>query len=122
MNFLWPIMTLSLICGSVQADVIELPEGEITPEIMLPAKGMSMDDVAKKYGEPREKFGAVGGAPRQPPITRWDYDAFAVIFERDRVIDAVIPGAPPPIHNKEELQETPAAAQAISETTPPATP
>jgi hypothetical protein len=25
-----------------------------------------------------------------PPITRWDYNNFAVFFEGDRVIDAVV--------------------------------
>ena len=28
----------------------------------------------------------------QPPITRWDYNGFAVFFEHDRVIDAVVTG------------------------------
>lgn len=104
-----PAVALLLICASAQAETLDLPEGEVTPEIVLPAKGMSMDDVTRKYDQPRQKFGAVGGAPRQPPISRWDYDAFSVIFERDRVIDVVVPGAPPPIHNKEDLQEGPVA-------------
>ncbi len=31
----------------------------------------------------------------QPPITRWDYDAFSVYFENDHVIHAVVPSEPP---------------------------
>jgi hypothetical protein len=25
-----------------------------------------------------------------PPITRWDYNGFSVVFEKDRVIDSVV--------------------------------
>ncbi len=98
-------ITLSLAAGAATADVLVVPEGEPIPEIRLPAKGTSMADVEKNYGEPRVKQPTVGGAsPQQPPITRWDYDGFAVIFERDRVVDGVIPGAPPKIYNRDELE------------------
>jgi hypothetical protein len=50
-----------------------------------------MAQVEAKYGAPREKHAAVG----KPPITRWDYEALSVYFENDRVIHAVVPGAPP---------------------------
>jgi hypothetical protein len=67
--------------------------------VVLPAKGTTMKAVQKQFGEPRGKRGPVGGdSPRHPPITRWDYDGFVVIFEKDRVIDAVVPGAPPRLH------------------------
>lgn len=95
---------LSLAAGRAGADVLAMPEGDPTPQIVLPAKGLSMAEVEKRYGEPRSKQPPVGGdSPKQPPITRWDYDAFKVIFERDKVIDAVVPGAPPRIHNRDEL-------------------
>lgn len=99
-------LSLSLAAGAAVADVLVLPEGEPIPEIQLPAKGATMAEVEKKYGEPRIKRPTVGGtAPQQPPITRWDYDGFAVIFERDRVVDGVIPGAPPRIYNKALLEQ-----------------
>jgi hypothetical protein len=76
----------------------------------LPAKGTSMGDVKKKYGEPRDRKPAVGGdTPKHPPITRWDYDSFIVIFEKDRVIDAVVPGAPPKLRNTSGLMPAPDA-------------
>lgn len=50
-----------------------------------PASGMTMDQVVAGWGEPRERHAAVG----DPPITRWDYDGFAVYFEYSRVIHAV---------------------------------
>jgi hypothetical protein len=51
-----------------------------------PRRGTTMTEVEKHFGAPVEKHATVG----QPPITRWDYSGFAVFFERDRVIDAVV--------------------------------
>lgn len=118
-------LSLSLAAGAATADILVLPEGEPIPEIKLPAKGTTMAEVEKKYGEPRNRRPTVGGgSPQQPPITRWDYDGFAVIFERDRVVDGVIPGAPPRIYNKGELQQVsmPAMPATAEETTPPPPP
>lgn len=58
----------------------------------VPARGMTMSSVEKQFGEPAERHPTVGGAPAQPPITRWDYHGFSVFFERDRVIHAVATG------------------------------
>jgi len=46
------------------------------------------DTIATDPGAPTTRHDTVG----QPPITRWDYSGFAVFFERDRVIHAVITG------------------------------
>ena len=51
-----------------------------------------MDEVEKAFGAPVTRHATVGGAPHQPPITRWDYTGFSVIFERDRVVDSVVVG------------------------------
>lgn len=75
------------------------------PMIKLPRKGQDMGLVAKEFGEPKTKYPAVGGGqPRQPPITRWDYEAFSVFFENSHVVDAVIPDHPSEIHHKDELK------------------
>jgi len=58
-------------------------------EVPHPRRGVSMAQVEKRFGEPRERHPAVG----TPPITRWDYEHFAVFFEKDLVIDAVVPGS-----------------------------
>lgn len=55
-----------------------------------PKPGMSMTAVESAYGSPAQRHPAVGGEIAQhPPITRWDYPAFSVYFEHDRVIHAV---------------------------------
>jgi hypothetical protein len=110
-DFLMIALGLALASGAASADVLKIPEGDAQPEVRLPAKGATMADVEKKFGAPRDRRPTVGGAtPRQPPITRWDYDAFSVIFEHDRVVDAVVPGAPPRVYHKDQL--TPVAASA----------
>lgn len=106
---------LSLASGSATADVLATPETDpaiaATPRPALPAKGVTMAAVEKKFGAPTNRRPTVGGdSPKQPPITRWDYDGFSVIFEHDKVIDAVIPGAPPRVYHKDQL--TPVAASA----------
>jgi hypothetical protein len=110
------ILALGLFAaaGTAAADDLALPEGQdagamtaadAPPDMpaapaALPAKGTAMGAVRKKFGEPREKHGPVGGdSPKHPPITRWDYDGFLVIFENDRVVDAVVPGAPPKLYS-----------------------
>jgi hypothetical protein len=54
--------------------------------IETPKRGITMSQVESKFGAPSAKHDAVGA----PPITRWDYPNFAVFFEGDRVIHAVV--------------------------------
>ncbi|MGH8542015.1 MAG: hypothetical protein ACRETW_16115 [Stenotrophobium sp.] len=72
---------------------------------MLPKRGSRMAQVAKQFGEPKEKHAPVGGhQPKHPPITRWDYDAFSVFFEHGTVIDTVVPSRLTPVKTTEGLQ------------------
>ena len=62
--------------------------------LLMPARGMTMEQVAGKFGNPTTKTPAVG----KPPISRWEYPGFVVYFEFDHVIHAVAmdePAAPP---------------------------
>jgi len=62
-------------------------------QVDRPRRGITMADVERQFGQPVTRHPTVGGAqPAQPPITRWDYKDFAVVFERDRVIDSVVTG------------------------------
>ena len=56
-----------------------------------PHRGSSMATVQSRYGEPTTRHSAVG----DPPITRWDYPQFAVYFENDLVLHAVLVRNPP---------------------------
>jgi hypothetical protein len=55
-------------------------------DVARPGNGMKMSDVESRFGAPATRHEAVG----EPPITRWDYPAFAVFFERDLVLHAVL--------------------------------
>jgi hypothetical protein len=60
--------------------------------VAAPARGMTMAQVAGKFGDPLSKVAAVG----TPPISRWEYTGFVVYFERDHVIHAVVSASAPP--------------------------
>jgi len=68
-------------------DQVQLRESHVD----VPKRGLTMDEVEKRFGAPVTRHPSVGGASaQQPPITRWDYNGFTVIFERDRVVDSVV--------------------------------
>lgn len=57
----------------------------------MPTRGMSMAQVEKRFGAPREKLPTRGGGSRyQPPINRWVYPGYVVYFERSTVIHSVL--------------------------------
>ncbi|HUX73171.1 MAG TPA: hypothetical protein VMV25_04685 [Steroidobacteraceae bacterium] len=58
------------------------------PAFATPKRGMTMDQVAQRFGAPVEKLPAVG----KPPITRWKYPGYIVYFEFKTVIDSVVAG------------------------------
>ena len=73
---------------SVRAETIATDTGIAVKEsdIATPARGMSMNEVAAKFGAPVNKVPAVG----KPPISRWEYPGFVVYFEHERVIHSVV--------------------------------
>jgi outer membrane protein assembly factor BamE (lipoprotein component of BamABCDE complex) len=84
------------IAGLTQADIVAVDSGVAVKESdgIAPARGMTMSQVASKFGAPVTKVPAVGN----PPISRWEYPGFVVYFERDHVIHSVVSesAAPPP--------------------------
>ncbi|GAB2582692.1 hypothetical protein ISP15_07740 [Dyella jejuensis] len=57
----------------------------------LPARGMSMAQVEKQYGQPLRKLSPRGGdSTVHPTINRWEYASFIVYFEKSRVIHSVL--------------------------------
>jgi outer membrane protein assembly factor BamE (lipoprotein component of BamABCDE complex) len=85
----------ALLCGCAAAsaalaetivvnDQVQVRESQVD----RPRRGSTMADVERRFGAPVTRHPTVGS----PPITRWDYNGFAVVFEHDRVIDAVVTG------------------------------
>src|SRR5690242_18337388 len=80
------------VAGTALADTIVVNDQVQVRQAQtaVPKRGLTMSEVEKQFGAPVTRHPTVGGgAPRQPPITRWDYNGFSVIFERDRVVDSV---------------------------------
>jgi len=55
-------------------------------DVATPTRGMTMDQVAAKFGAPATKIPSVG----KPPISRWEYPGFIVYFEANHVIHSVV--------------------------------
>lgn len=71
----------------IAAQNLSIPGTDTAAEasVAFPSRGMSMNQVAKSYGEPKRRKAPVG----DPPITRWEYDSFIVYFEYKHVIHSV---------------------------------
>jgi hypothetical protein len=54
--------------------------------IETPQRGSTMTAVEQKFGAPANKSSSVGN----PPITKWFYPHFVVVFENDKVLHAVV--------------------------------
>jgi hypothetical protein len=51
-----------------------------------PKRGSTMASVEAQFGVPGQRVPAVG----EPPITRWEYPGYTVVFEHDRVLHSVV--------------------------------
>lgn len=100
------ILSSLLMSANALAETLQLPtpadasDQAVADFSQLPQKGSLKSDVLARYGEPQSMSPAVG----EPPISRWSYPDMVVFFEYDHVINAVIPGKPRPIFNREELR------------------
>jgi outer membrane protein assembly factor BamE (lipoprotein component of BamABCDE complex) len=83
---------LAGLADSSRADMIATDNGIAVKQsdVAIPSRGMTMDQVASKFGAPVTKVPAVG----KPPISRWEYPGFVVYFEHEHVIHSVV-GTPP---------------------------
>lgn len=91
-------LLVALLCGGALSAAAVAETIAVNDQVQVreshtnvPRRGESMSDVEKQFGAPVTRHPTVGGASaHQPPITRWDYNGFAVIFEHDRVVDSVV--------------------------------
>ncbi|NGP52798.1 hypothetical protein [Thioalkalivibrio sp. XN8] len=70
---------------AAQADVLIIEKLE-AEKLEMPVRGATMARVQQLFGAPDSVAGPVG----EPPITRWNYDRFVVVFEHNRVIHSVV--------------------------------
>jgi hypothetical protein len=110
---------LAGVAHNVRADIIAGMDGISVQQadVATPARGMTMGQVASKFGSPSTKVPAVGN----PPISRWDYPGFVVYFERDHVIHTVVSSSAAPPAAAAAPTPPPAAPEpAEAESAPPA--
>ena len=82
--------------GGAHADTLLIDRVKQERSHAVPARGLSMAQVERRYGAPMSKLNPAGGDSRwHPTINRWVYADYTVYFERDRVIDAVVNHATP---------------------------
>jgi hypothetical protein len=82
------LLAAVLAGGAAGAETIAVDNGIAVKEtdVATPTRGMTMDQVATKFGTPVTRVPAVG----KPPISRWEYPGFIVYFEAEHVIHAVV--------------------------------
>ena len=88
MRYRYLLLAAALAGGVAGAETIAVDNGIALKEsdVATPTRGMTMDQVATKFGTPVTKVPAVG----KPAISRWEYPGFVVYFEADHVIHSVI--------------------------------
>ena len=81
-----------LSAGPVCADTLVMDNLQSASQMSMPQRGMSMDAVRAKFGNPLTEHPAVptNEGPLHPPITRWDYDGYSVFFENSTVLHSVV--------------------------------
>ncbi len=74
--------------GAACAETIAVDNGIAVKEseTPTPTRGMTMAQVASRFGAPSSKVAPIGA----PPISRWEYPGFIVYFEHDHVIHSVV--------------------------------
>jgi hypothetical protein len=83
---------LVLVAGAASADTLTFPvsvsyDPPNSPQgVLRPARGLNMQAVLARFGEPKERIPAVG----EPPITRWVYERYTVYFEHDLTLHTVV--------------------------------
>ena len=81
------LLGASILMQSASAgDNLVIPGHVATADTqILPKRGISMERVLEKYGEPDKRYGPIG----EPPITEWVYGSFRVYFEYEFVLHSI---------------------------------
>ena len=85
-----PLLAVLALAGTASAETLLIDRVQQEPMAFMPVRGMTMEQVKARFGEPAERLDPRGGQKLQwPTINRWSYPAFTVYFEKNKVIDAV---------------------------------
>ena len=90
-----PLLAVAMLAtlafaGAASAEKLLIERVQEENQAARPTRGMSTADVEARFGAPTERLDPRGGQKAQwPTINRWNYPAFVVYFEKNKVIDAV---------------------------------
>ncbi|MGD8908984.1 MAG: hypothetical protein PVI92_06505 [Chromatiales bacterium] len=76
-----PVSADVLLIDAINQAPVNSQEG-----LPRPMRGMSMEQVKQRYGQPVTEYQQIG----DPPITRWDYGQYSVFFEYQYVLTSVV--------------------------------
>jgi hypothetical protein len=114
---------VALLCGGAAISAAVAETVVVNDQVQVadsqmnrPKRGSTMGQVEKQFGAPVSRHPTVG----TPPITRWDYSGFSVVFERDRVIDAVVTSGDAMAAAPAAASDAPAASDAAPASAAPA--
>ena len=77
-----PVAAVSLL----SVNLCLADEDRMPVAVETPARGIDMERVQVQFGEPNDRYAAVGN----PPLTRWVYGQFTVYYEHQYVLQTVI--------------------------------
>jgi len=82
------VITACMLPFAISADTLLIEDVSAAQETAgeRPARGISMDEVTERWGQPVKKGAPVG----DPPIARWEYPSFVVYFEYQTVLHSVV--------------------------------
>jgi hypothetical protein len=86
------LITLGLVLAAPAFSETLAIDGQVAikpANVETPQRGSTMTAVEARFGAPANKSSPVGN----PPITKWFYPHFVVVFEHDKVLHAVVVGA-----------------------------
>ena len=79
-------MVLGLVVQPAIAQTTTIPGHSQSSQMqVMPIRGVNMDSVLAEFGEPIQRYNAIG----EPPISEWVYDSFRVYFEYEIVLHSI---------------------------------
>lgn len=95
-TFLFLFTLFSAVTVAMAQSPVMLPDAPSREGLEVPARGADMQRVQARFGAPKARYGPVG----DPPITRWTYQDFVVVFEDTKVIHSVVPARLQPVRRR----------------------
>ncbi|HET9474196.1 MAG TPA: hypothetical protein VFO82_09900 [Steroidobacteraceae bacterium] len=87
-NLKLSVLAIALVASPAIGETLAI-DGQVSIKasgVETPQRGATMTAVEAKFGAPANKSSPVGN----PPITKWFYPNFVVVFEHDKVLHAVV--------------------------------